>query len=147
MSSRRKRSKPGDEADVDMTPMLDIVFIMLIFFIVSSTFIRESGLDLTEHQNDEQPEQNQNNAKAIIVQICEDEQIFIDQRAIDVRSVRANIERKLAEDSRAAVIIESQTEAPTGTLVSVMDQARAAHANISVSELATKCRSASAPTS
>lgn len=130
---RKRQKKSSDEADVDMTPMLDIVFIMLIFFIVSSTFIHESGVDITEHKTDEKNKNKNKKSKAIIVQICEDKAIYVDKRAIDIRSVRANIERKLAEDMNAVVIIESETKASTGALVMVMDQARAASANISVS--------------
>lgn len=137
---KKKKHQVSDQADVDMTPMLDIVFIMLIFFIVSSTFIRENGLDLTEHKNDEKPNNVEKKSKAIIVQICVNEEIFVDARAIDVRSVRANIERKLAEDSHALVIIESEQEAKTGLLVAVMDQARAAKANISIAPMKGVCQ-------
>ncbi|PCK08588.1 MAG: biopolymer transporter ExbD [Alteromonadaceae bacterium] len=136
---RKRRKGKVNEADVDMTPMLDIVFIMLIFFIVSSTFIREDGLDLTQHKNDKKPNEATKNIKAIIVQVCKNRDIFIDKRAIDVRSVRANIERKLADDNRALVLIESEADANTGLLVKVIDQAKAAKAAISLSPTATHC--------
>lgn len=135
---RKRQKKPANEASVDMTPMLDIVFIMLIFFIVSSTFIHESGVDITENNADKKNIKNQN-SKAIIVQICEDKSIYVNKRSIDIRSVRANIERKLAEDVNAVVVIESAPKAPTGALVMVMDQARAAKASISVSPSRTGC--------
>ncbi|HEX7026631.1 MAG TPA: biopolymer transporter ExbD [Gammaproteobacteria bacterium] len=137
---RKHKNSPGQEAAVDMTPMLDIVFIMLIFFIVTSTFIRESGLDLTEHKSDDRPEEQLNSPKAAIVKVCANGDISIDGRLIDARSVRANVERKLAEDSSTVVIIETEKEAPTGKLVMAIDQARTARAHISVSPEPAYCR-------
>ncbi len=135
MSNRKKTS--SSEADVDMTPMLDIVFIMLIFFIVSSTFIHENGVDITEHNSEEN--NTDKSSKSIVVKICENKNIYINKRSIDIRSVRANIERKLAEDENTSVIIESEEKASTGALVMVMDQARAAKASISVSPSPAGC--------
>lgn len=137
---KKHKKKPVQEAVVDMTPMLDIVFIMLIFFIVTSTFIRESGLDLTERKSDDKPEDQLKNPKAAIVKVCANGDISIDGRFIDARSVRANVERKLAEESSTVVIIEAENEAPTGKLVTAIDQARMAKANISVSPEPAYCR-------
>jgi len=137
---RKNKKRSNNDAQIDVTPMLDIVFIMLIFFIVSSTFIRESGLDVTEHQNDENQDQQENNTKAIFVQVCNNGDIKVDNRSIDVDSVRANIERKLAESSNAAVIVETEHRSPTYSLVSVIDQARAAKASVSISPIATQCK-------
>lgn len=142
---KKRKNKSSAEADVDMTPMLDIVFIMLIFFIVTSTFIHEIGVDITEHKTDEN-NKNKKKSKAIIVQICEDKSIYVNKRSVDIRSVRANIERTLSEDSQAAVIIESEEKAPTGALVMVMDQARAAKASISVAPLPKGCNAGTATT-
>jgi biopolymer transport protein ExbD len=136
---KKRKNVTAGEAEVNMTPMLDIVFIMLIFFIVTSTFVRESGLDVTEHRNDEE-QKNNKKAKAIIVQICANEEIYVDRRAVDVRSIRANVERKLAEDAGAVVIIETEREAPTGALVMVMDQAIEARAAVSVAPTEARCR-------
>lgn len=137
---KKHKTSSFQEAAVDMTPMLDIVFIMLIFFIVSSTFIHESGLDLVGHRSDDRKEETKN-SKAAIVRICANGDISIDGRAIDVRSVRANVERKLAEDSSTVVIVETEREAPTGMLVKAVDQARAAKARISVSPEPAYCNS------
>lgn len=137
---KKRKNSPLQEATVDMTPMLDIVFIMLIFFIVSSTFIHESGLDLIEHRSDDKKEEVRN-SKATVVRICANGDISIDGRTIDVRSVRANVERKLAEDSSTVVIVETEREAPTGMLVKAVDQARAAKARISVSPEPAYCNS------
>lgn len=139
----KKHKTKNEESEVNMTPMLDIVFIMLIFFIVSSTFIRESGLDLTKHQTDEPQKPQQQSAKAIVIQICGDENIFVDKRIVDKRAVRANIERKQAEHTNTVVLIETAQQAPTGLLVAVMDQARKAKASISVAPLGGACNAES----
>jgi len=117
-----------------MTPMLDIVFIMLIFFIVTATFIRETGLDVTRPE-DQQEEQEQDTARPILIQINKTNDIYVDRRVIDVRSVRANVERKLAENPKSAVIIQAERGARTGILVDVMDQARQANAPVSIAPL------------
>ncbi len=137
----RKKSVKNDEAKVDVTPLLDIVFIMLIFFIVSSTFIRENGIDVSEQKQDENQKQT-DNAKAIFVHVCANDTVVIDKRLVDVRSVRANVERKLVEDNRAAVIIESEQGAPTGNLVKVIDQAKSAKARFSLVSTGTSCHQA-----
>lgn len=127
------------EAEVDMTPMLDIVFILLIFFIVTSTLVRESGLDVTQNQSDEDVNQ-QSNASAIYVQLCSERNVFIDRRAVDIRSLRPSIEAKLALKPNSVVILETLETTPTQTLVTAMDQAIAANANVSVSENFAQCR-------
>ena len=137
---RKSKVKSQGDADVDVTPLLDIVFIMLVFFIVSSTFIREDGIDVTKHQEDKNEQKDLTKAKAVLVKVCANGDIKIDQRTIDIRSVRANIERKLAEDSKAIVIIESEYRATTGSLVMVMDQARAAKAKLSISPKYASCQ-------
>lgn len=133
-----KKKKPED-ADINVTPLLDIVFIMLIFFIVTSTFVYERGIDVTEHQQDEEQKEQPNNAKAVIVQVCQNGEVKVDNRRIDVRATRANIERKMAEQSGAVVIVEAEFQAPTENLVSVLDQIRAAKAEASISSHATQC--------
>lgn len=137
----RRKSTKNDEAKVDVTPLLDIVFIMLIFFIVSSTFIRENGIEVSEEKQNED-QQNTNNAKAIFVYVCANDTVVLDKRLIDVRSVRANVERKLVEDGNAAVIIESERGAPTGNLVQVIDQAKSAKAKFSLVSTGTSCHQA-----
>ena len=111
------------ETEVNMTPMLDVVFIMLIFFVVTASFVKESGVDvsrpaattavLKEHAN-------------IMIGITERNEIWIDQRQVDVRSVRANVERLHAENPSGAVVIQADRHADAGLLVQVIDQARAA---------------------
>lgn len=120
---RRKHGRPQEEAEVNITPMLDVVFILLIFFIVTATFVKEDGLYLSRPNPDDDQDKPQNLDATIFVQITDQNEIFIDNRVIDVDAVRANIERLHAERPKAGVLISPSKEAETGTLVRVMDQA------------------------
>lgn len=114
-----------EESQIDMTPMLDVVFIMLIFFIVTSTFVKEAGVDVTRPQADTAMEAESN---SIQIGISANNQVFMDKREIDRRAIRANVERGLAESPGAAVIIVADRDSNTDTLIQVMDQARLAGA-------------------
>ncbi|MBB3062886.1 ExbD/TolR family protein [Microbulbifer rhizosphaerae] len=119
-----------EENQIDLTPMLDVVFIMLIFFIVTSTFVKEAGVDVSRPDAETRVVSESN---AIQIGITAANQIFMDKRLIDKRAVRANVERGLAESPGAAVIIVADAESKTETLIEVMDQARLAGAeNVSV---------------
>ena len=119
-----------EEAQIDLTPMLDVVFIMLIFFIVTSTFVKESGVDVSRPNADTAVVTDSN---SIQIGITSSNQIFMDKRQIDKRAVRANVERGLAENPGAAVIIVADADSKTETLIEVMDQSRLAGAiNVSV---------------
>ena len=113
-----------EEGEIDLTPMLDVVFIMLIFFIVTATFVKEIGLDVNS------PDKNQNvkdaDKQSIVVQITSRDRIRIRGRDIDVRAVRANIERLHAENPEAAVVVQPHPESSTNTMIQVMDSARQA---------------------
>lgn len=125
-----KYTELDDESQVDMTPMLDVVFIMLIFFIVTSSFVRETGVDVTRPSADTAVSTD---AGAVQIGISELNEIWIDSRRIDPRAVRANVERAMAENPGSAVIIVADQGSNTDTLIKVMDQARLAGAeNISV---------------
>ncbi len=131
MSRRRHTATETDESDIDITPMLDIVFIMLIFFIVTTSFVKESGVTVSRPSAETAVEQNGSN---ILVAIRPNGEIWIDRRSIDVRAVRANIERLKAENPEGAVIIQADEYSNTGLLVKVMDQVRLAGvSNISIS--------------
>jgi biopolymer transport protein ExbD len=119
-----------EESQVDLTPMLDVVFIMLIFFIVTSTFVKESGVDVTRPNAETAVPTD---ASSIQIGITSNNQIYFDKRLVDKRAVRANIEKGLAESPGAAVIIIADALSNTETLIEVMDQSRLAGAeNISV---------------
>ena len=112
-----------EEAEINLTPMLDVVFIMLIFFIVTASFVKESGLDVD--RPDAPTAVKKENAN-ILVAIGASNEIWINRRRIDPRAVRANIERMHAENPEGAVIIQADKKAFTETLVLVMDSARQA---------------------
>ena len=114
----------AEEASIDITPLIDIVFIMLIFFIVTATFVKEIGLDVNS------PDKNQNvkdaDKQSIVVQITNRDRIRIRGRDIDFRAVRANIERLHAENPDAPVVVQPHPDSTTETMIHVMDSARQA---------------------
>ncbi|MBW2500837.1 MAG: biopolymer transporter ExbD [Deltaproteobacteria bacterium] len=125
---RRRRSQGmSEEAEVDLTPMLDVVFIMLIFFIVTASFIKEVGLDLNRPEGGSTKTMVDN--ENIFIQISNDGLIFVDRRLVDVRAVRPNIERLRAERPNGKVVIAPGPASFNGLLVEVMDQARLAGAD------------------
>lgn len=120
---RRFRANDEDEAAIDMTPMLDIVFIMLIFFIVTTSFVKESGLVVNRPEAATATKKDSAN---ILIGISQTGDIWIDKRKVDVRAVRANIEKIKAENPESSVVIQSDKDAATGVLVKVMDQVKLA---------------------
>jgi len=120
----RGREEEGDEA-INLTPMLDVVFIMLIFFIVTATFVKEVGLDVNQ-PDDDKPKTVDPDKKSIVVRITNRDRIIISQRDVDRRSVRANIERLHAENPEAPVIIQPHPESTTDLMIHIMDSARQA---------------------
>lgn len=114
-----------EENEINLTPMLDVVFIMLIFFIVTASFLRESGLD-TNRPDQDQPQVLQDEEGAILVIIDETDDIWIDNRVVDPRAVRANIERLHAEDPDRPLVVQASTTSRAATLVAVMDASRQA---------------------
>ena len=112
-----------EENQIDLTPMLDVVFIMLIFFIVTSTFVKESGVDVSRPNADTAVVTESN---SIQIGITSSNQIFMDKRQIDKRAVRANVERLKAENPEGSVIIQADKSSKTGLLVETMDQVRLA---------------------
>ncbi|MBE0483319.1 MAG: biopolymer transporter ExbD [Bacterioplanes sp.] len=121
--ARRHVDSDAEGNDIDITPMLDIVFIMLIFFIVTTSFVKESGVTVSRPSAQTAEEKKGSN---ILLAIRANGEIWIDRRAIDVRAVRPNVERMKAENPEGAVIIQADEFAPTGLLVKVMDQVRLA---------------------
>lgn len=119
----RKTREEAEEASIDMTPMLDIVFIMLIFFIVTTVFVKEAGIDIVR------PEASRavlhKNAN-IFVAVTADGDVWIDKRVVSVNSVRANLERLLIEQPTDYVIIQADEKAKHGLVVEVMDQIKSA---------------------
>ena len=122
----RKRHHAAEDAEINITPMLDIVFIMLIFFIVTTSFVKESGVDMSRPSN--QPPKTEKLSEVVFVKIDGNGQIFVKDRLTDIRAVRANIESGLALNPEASVVVASSRQADAGLLVRVVDQARVAGA-------------------
>ena len=120
-----KRRKLEEESEIDLTPMLDVVFIMLIFFIVTASFVKESGLDVNKPPPSK-TEPDNTKKKNITFRITSDDQIFLGGRLVDIKSVRANIERLRAENPEGKVIIQARPESSTEVFVLISDQAQEA---------------------
>ena len=112
-----------EEAAIDMTPMLDVVFIMLIFFIVTASFVKEAGIDVNRPEAATAVKKDRAN---ILIAISDKNEIWINKRQIDARAVQANIERLYAENPQGSVVIQADKKATTETLIKVMDASRAA---------------------
>ena len=127
---RRRYKRNQEENGLDLTPMMDIVFIMLIFFIVTTSFVKETGIEVNR-PNAETAERDEKGN--ILVAISQNNEIWIDKRRVDLKAVRANIERLKIEYPEGSVIIQADKEARSGLLVETMDQIRLAGVqNISI---------------
>ena len=113
-----------EENEINLTPMLDVVFIMLIFFIVTASFIKEAGIDI--NRPDAPVTESQPEKANILVVINANNEILIDRRVIDPRAVRANIERLHAENPEGSVVIQANKRSTNKMLVTVMDASRQA---------------------
>ncbi len=127
----RKKLKPAlDEAQIDMTPMLDIVFIMLIFFIVTASFVKESGITVDKPTADtaiKRPKAN------IFIGIDRSGDIYMLKNKVEKDAVKAGLEVMLLENPESTVVIQADSRAEAGVLLSVLDAAKAAGVkNVSV---------------
>src|SRR5210317_509687 len=122
-----------EENEINLTPMLDVVFIMLIFFIVTASFIKEAGIDV--NRPDAPVTESKPEDANILVLINANDEIWIERRLIDPRAVRANIERMHAENPEGSVVIQANNKSTNKILVEVMDSARLAGVyNISIAD-------------
>ncbi len=115
---RRVRKKQEDDAKIDITPMLDVVFIMLIFFIVTASFIKESGADVkkpTAESLEKKPK------ATILLAINEKDEIWLDKRKIDPRAVKANVARLRSENPEGEVIVQADVESTAETVMKVVE--------------------------
>ena len=123
---RRRSSGMEEEAEVDLTPMLDVVFIMLIFFIVTASFVKEAGVDVIRPPAVTAEGKDSGN---ILIAITENGQIWVDRRQVDPRSLRANIERLHGENPQGSIVIQADQKSQNHLLIEVMDAAKAAGVN------------------
>jgi len=124
----------ADEGDeINLTPMLDVVFIMLIFFIVTASFVKEAGIDV--NRPDAPVTETKPEDANILIMIDANDDIWIDRRIIDPRAVRANIERLHAENPKGSVVIQPNKRSTNKVLVTIMDASRSAGVyNISIAD-------------
>jgi biopolymer transport protein ExbD len=123
---RKKQSSLGvdeEENEINLTPMLDVVFIMLIFFIVTATFIKEAGIQV--ERPDTITADSQDDA-SILIAISEADEIWIDRQQRDPRAVRGILERLHAENPKGSIVIQADEESTNEMLVIVMEAAKAA---------------------
>ncbi len=121
--ARRKKRIESEEAEVNITPMMDIVFILLIFFIVTASFVKEAGIDVTK-PNAQTAEQKER--ANILIAIDKNNQVWINRRIVDIRAVTANVQRLLAENPESSVVIQADEKSENGTFVKVMDNTKLA---------------------
>ena len=126
---RKHRSHNEDDTEVDMTPMLDIVFIMLIFFIVTTSFVKEDGIVLNRPAANPPETPNEPPTRPILIEINENSEVSIKGRLIDVKAIEANVQSARAKSPKALVIVRAHESATAGTVISAVDQARLAGAD------------------
>jgi len=128
ISAARRQRTPVRE--LNMAPLIDMVFILLIFFLVTTSFVKETGIAV---QRPTAATAVGDARTAILIAVDDDNRIFFDHREIDIRAVRANVERALAENPEGAVVVVADKESATGTAIQVMDGCRmAGAANVSL---------------
>ena len=116
----------AEEEEINITPMLDVVFILLIFFIVTANFIKEPGLEVNRPDSETaEPTEN----AAILIAVGPTGEVWMDGRRIDVRQVKANVVKLLADNPKGSVVIQADEKAVADTIIKVMDGAREAGVN------------------
>ena len=130
---RKKQGGMGAEEEdneINLTPMLDVVFIMLIFFIVTASFIKEAGIDV---ERPEAPTGERQDDASILIAISGNDEIWIDRKEQDPRGVRSTIERLHAENPKGSIVIQADEESTNEILVLVMEAAKQAGvANVAI---------------
>lgn len=117
-------------AEINMAPLIDLVFLLLIFFLVTTSFVKETGIEVQRPQASTATLKEAGN---ILVGVSQEGRVYLDSKEIDIRSVRAHIERSLAENPEGAVVVVADKQSSTGVVIQVMDQCRLAGArNISI---------------
>ncbi|TNF88973.1 MAG: biopolymer transporter ExbD [Gammaproteobacteria bacterium] len=120
---QRNFSRSDEESDINLTPMLDVVFIMLIFFIVTATFIKQAGIEV---MRPEALTAEQKPTVSVLVAIGENGEIWIDKQKVDPTAVRAHIERLHAENPKGGLVVQADRGAKSEKLMAVLAAARAA---------------------
>ncbi len=114
----REHSQTEEEVEINMTPMLDIVFIMLIFFIVTATFIKEAGVEVDRPSAVTAEKKDR---ASILIAVTENDEIWINRRKVDLKSLRANIEKLHAENPQGTVVVQADKRAKAGLMIAVTE--------------------------
>jgi biopolymer transport protein ExbD len=126
-AARRANSK---NLELNIAPLIDMVFILLIFFLVTTSFVKETGVDVSRPTASTAVSKTKT---TILIGVTRENTIHIDRRRVDVRTVRANVERALAENPEGSVVIVADKESLTGLVITVMDACKLAGAtNVSI---------------
>ena len=120
---RRRAFRLETEEELNLTPLLDVVFIILIFFVVTASFVKDTAVEV-----DRPSAQSAVHKERTLVHIAitSQEQVWIDDRNVGVVGVRAQLERLHAQNPESGVVIQADRRAPTGLLVAVLDKVRLA---------------------
>lgn len=118
---RKRVSKESEEKVADLTPMLDVVFIMLIFFIVTATFIKETGVEINRPDT---ATAEQKKTVSLLVGVAPDSSVWIDKKKVDVRDVRPLMEQLHAENPKGGLVIKADSESKVEKVLAIMDAAR-----------------------
>ncbi len=126
---RLGKANNEEETDIDITPMLDVVFIMLIFFIVTASFVKESGLDLNKPpQTNEPPDPTA--PKPIVVEINKLNEITIERNVVDYRAIKSTVTRLKAERPESNVVVRVDPKAQTKTIIQAVDGIKSANVDL-----------------
>ncbi|MBU2500665.1 MAG: biopolymer transporter ExbD [bacterium] len=126
ISVRRTIRGGGDKVDINMGPLVDMVFLLLIFFVVTTSFVKEAGIDV---QRSTAATAEVKERGSIMIGVTSEGEIYFDGKQVDLRSVRGLVERALAEDPEGGVVVVADKSSETGSVVGIMDQCRLAGAS------------------
>lgn len=115
----RRIERSDDELEINMTPMLDVVFIMLIFFIVTAVFVKEAGVEVDKPSALTAEEVSR---VSILIAVTQDGEVWINKRAVDVRDVSAVVDKLRRENPKGRIVIQADRDSTSGIVVDIMDQ-------------------------
>jgi len=130
MRNRKSLAGGDDHSDINISPMIDMVFILLIFFIVTTVFVEESGFGVDRPNPVDQPEPQDEDKESVSILVDKNNQIFYNGEKVDVNSIRPKVSQVLQADQEAPVVVEAEDAANAGLVVRVMDEARLGGADV-----------------
>lgn len=125
-SFRYQRRQRNGAVELNMAPLIDMIFILLIFFLVTTSFVKESGVEVQRPKAATAEVADKTN---VIIAVTAEDEIYLDRRTVDVRLVRAHMERFLADTPEGSVVIAADKDSRTGLVIRVLDACRLAGVN------------------